>query len=250
MDLIEAVKARRSIRAYKSDPVPQDVLRQLIEVARWCPSWENVQPWELTVVGGDQMEELRRELAAVADADPAPEIPVQHFNDPYLSRRRNLGYRIVFDTLKIEREDRERRQWWRLQNQGMFGAPSAIFIYIDRSLNEWSVFDAGMIAQTLMLAAQHYGLGTIPQIGEPDRTQVAQVAVASLAEDRLALGEQDHQALRPPPDGGRERSRQQPGQFCKPPVEETGDTRRQRGQNVWHHGLGGGARCFYSTSKT
>ncbi len=163
MDLIEAIKARRSVRAFKSDPVPQEVLRQLIEVARWCPSWENVQPWELTVVGGDKMEELRRELAAVADADPAPEIPVQHFNDPYLSRRRNLGYRIVFDTLKIDREDRERRQWWRLQNQGMFGAPSAIFVYIDRSLNEWSVFDAGMIAQTLMLAAQHHGLGTIPQ---------------------------------------------------------------------------------------
>ncbi|MEE9202526.1 MAG: nitroreductase, partial [Dehalococcoidia bacterium] len=81
----------------------------------------------------------------------------------YVSRRRNLGYRIVFDTLKIDREDRERRRWWRLQNQGMFGAPSAIFIYIDRSLNEWSIFDAGMIAQTLMLAAQHYGLGTIPQ---------------------------------------------------------------------------------------
>lgn len=163
MDLIEAVKARRSIRAFKPDPVPQDVLHELIEVARWSPSWENVQPWELTVVGGNKMEELRRELAAVADADPAPEIPVQHFNDPYLSRRRNLGYRIVFDTLKIEREDRERRQWWRLQNQGMFGAPSAIFVYIDRSLNEWSIFDAGMIAQTLMLAAQQYGLGTIPQ---------------------------------------------------------------------------------------
>ncbi len=163
MDLIEAIKARRSVRAFKSDPVPQEVLLQLIEVARWSPSWENVQPWELTVVGGNKMEELRRELAAVAEADPTPEIPVQHFNDPYVSRRRNLGYRIVFDTLKIEREDRERRQWWRLQNQGMFGAPSAIFVYIDRSLNEWSIFDAGMIAQTLMLAAQQYGLGTIPQ---------------------------------------------------------------------------------------
>jgi nitroreductase len=163
VDIVEAIKARRSVRAFKSDPVPQDVLRQLIEVARWSPSWENVQPWEMTVVGGAKMEELRRELEAVADADPAPEIPVQHFNDPYLSRRRSLGYRIVFDTLKIEREDRERRQWWRLRNQTMFGAPSAIFIHIDRSLNEWSIFDAGMIAQTLMLAAQHYGLGTIPQ---------------------------------------------------------------------------------------
>lgn len=163
MDIIQAIKARRSIRAFKPDPVPQQVLRELIDAARWSPSWENVQPWELAVVGGGKMEELRRELAAVGDDEPAPEIPLQHFTDPYLSRRRNLGYRIVFDTLKIEREDRERRRWWRLQNQSMFGAPHAIFIHVDRSLNEWSIFDAGMIAQTIMLGAQHYGLGTIPQ---------------------------------------------------------------------------------------
>lgn len=163
MDLIEAIKSRRSIRGFKPDPVPREVLHQLIEVARWSPSWENVQPWELSVVGGDKMEELRRELLAAADSEAAPEIPVQRFNEPYLSRRRNLGYRIVFDTLKIAREDAERRRWWRLKNITLFGAPSAIFIHIDRSLNEWSVFDAGMLAQTLMVAAQHFGLGTIPQ---------------------------------------------------------------------------------------
>ncbi|MDP6348081.1 MAG: nitroreductase family protein, partial [Dehalococcoidia bacterium] len=57
--MIEAVKARRSIRAFKTDPVPRDVLQELIDATRWCPSWENVQPWELAVVGGDKMEELR-----------------------------------------------------------------------------------------------------------------------------------------------------------------------------------------------
>ncbi|MDP6782707.1 MAG: nitroreductase family protein, partial [Dehalococcoidia bacterium] len=45
--MIEAVKARRSIRAFKTDPVPRDVLQELIDATRWCPSWENVQPWEL-----------------------------------------------------------------------------------------------------------------------------------------------------------------------------------------------------------
>lgn len=163
MDLIEAIKARRSIRAFKPDPVPREVLHQLIEVARWSPSWENIQPWELTVVGGAKMQELRRALEAVADEEPAPEIPWPHFDEPYLSRRRSLGYRIVFDILKIAREDREGRRRWRIYGLGFFGAPNAIIITVDRSLNEWSIFDAGMMAQTLMLAAQHFGLGTVPQ---------------------------------------------------------------------------------------
>ncbi len=115
----------------------------MINAARWCPSWKNVQPWEITVVGGHKRGELRRELDAVADAEPSSEIPVQFFNDPYLTRHHNLGYRILFGTLKIERDDKERWLWWRLQNQSMFGAPSAIFTSIDRSLNEWPIFDAG-----------------------------------------------------------------------------------------------------------
>lgn len=163
MDLFDAIKSRRSIRAFKPDPVPQEVLRQVLDIARWSPSWENVQPWEVTIVGGEVMSQLKRELVAVSDQEGHPEIPVQRFPEPYLSRRRALGHRIVFDTLKIAREDMERRRWWRLEGLSFFHAPSAFIVCIDRSLNSWSVFDAGMFCQTLMMSCLPLGLGTCIQ---------------------------------------------------------------------------------------
>lgn len=163
MDLVAAVKARRSIRAFKPDPVPKQILEEIADTARWCPSWENIQPWELTIIGGEKMSELRRELIQAADEPAHPDIAAPRFGEPYLTRRRNLGQRLVFDTLKIAREDTERRRWWRFEGLGLFHAPSAIFATVDRSLNSWSIFDAGMLSQTLMLCAQHYGLGTCIQ---------------------------------------------------------------------------------------
>jgi nitroreductase len=78
----------------------------------------------------------------------------------------------------IGREDRERRDWWRQQGSRLFGAPSAIYIYIDRSiylqddrLNVWPLFDCGLVAENIMLLATKYGLGTVPQaqaIAYPD----------------------------------------------------------------------------------
>ena len=46
MDVIEAIKTRRSIRSYKKDPVPEEALRQILEAGRWAPSASNMQPWE------------------------------------------------------------------------------------------------------------------------------------------------------------------------------------------------------------
>jgi len=46
MEVLEAIKTRRSIRGYKKDPVPEEVLEQILEVGRWAPSASNMQPWE------------------------------------------------------------------------------------------------------------------------------------------------------------------------------------------------------------
>lgn len=50
MDLFEAIKNRRSIRVYKSDPIPDEVLNKILDAARWAPSAGNRQPWEFIVV--------------------------------------------------------------------------------------------------------------------------------------------------------------------------------------------------------
>lgn len=165
MDVIEAIKTRRSIRAYRPDPVPKEVLYEILEAARWAPSWENTQPWEFAVVGGQAMEELKRALLEAAESGdgPGPELPPPRFPEPYNSRRRSLGM-TVLQTKNISREDVEKRQWWHLLNTRFFEAPSGIIVYIDKALNIWSVFDCASVATSIMLAAQKYGLGTCPQV--------------------------------------------------------------------------------------
>jgi len=161
VELIEAITSRKSIRAYKSTPVPKAILAELLESCIRAPSWANTQPWEFAVVGGKVMDELKRALVQKAEADtPAnPDIPAPTFADRYLERRRENGRRL-FDALGIAREDSEKRHQWYLTGSRFFDAPNAIIVYIDKALGAWSILDVGIIMQTIMLAAQSYGLGT------------------------------------------------------------------------------------------
>jgi len=160
MDIDEAINHRKSIRAFKTDAVPQQILKEIMELALRAPSWANTQPWEFAIVGGNKLEEIRQAYTEKADELPNPD----H------TRRRVVG-RKLFEILGISREDRDRRRLWYSQGLRLYEAPCVIYIYIDRSfylqgdsLNVWPIFDCGLIAENIMLLATKFGLGTIPQI--------------------------------------------------------------------------------------
>lgn len=54
MDAIECIKTRMSIRKFKTDPVPLEILIKVIDAARWSPSYKNSQPWEVIIISGDK----------------------------------------------------------------------------------------------------------------------------------------------------------------------------------------------------
>ena len=170
MDIIEAVNQRKSIRAFKPDPVPQGILKEIMELALRAPSWANTQPWEFVIVGGKKLEEIRQGFIEKAEQEAYPDIArPKGFPEPYDSRRRANSAKFL-EVKGIRREDREGRGWWRLQGLRHFEAPSVIYICIDRSfyyqddsLNVWPIFDCGLVAENVMLLATKYGLGTIPQ---------------------------------------------------------------------------------------
>jgi nitroreductase len=173
MDIVEAINQRKSIRAFKSGPVSKEVLKEIMGLALRAPSWGDTQPWEFAIVTGKKLEEIRQafvEKAAAAEEDN-PDIPrPREFPQPYDTRYRALG-RKVLELKGISREDREKRRQWLLQGLRLFEAPCVIYIYTDRSfyqqgdmLNIWPVFDCGLVAENIMLLATRYGLGTIPQI--------------------------------------------------------------------------------------
>jgi len=173
MDIVEAIQQRKSIRAFKPDPVPKEILKEILDLALRAPSWANTQPWEFAIVTGKKLEEVRQasvEKGTAAEEDN-PDIPrPREFPESYDTRRRVLG-RKVLELKGIQREDKEKRRWWLLQGLRLFEAPCVIYIYIDRSfhiqgdgLNIWPIFDCGLVAENIMLLATKYGLGTIAQI--------------------------------------------------------------------------------------
>ena len=92
MDIIEAIKSRKSIRAYKSDPVPRDILRNILEIAGRAPSAMNTQPWEFTVISGNPLANIARDNAAKLSAGemPNPEHHVVGWTQDSVHRQRQV----------------------------------------------------------------------------------------------------------------------------------------------------------------
>ncbi len=168
MEVIEAIRTRRSIRAFKPDPVPKKVLRELLDVSRWAPSGGNVQPWYFEVLAGEALAKAKARLMEKATtwdghdyAGTKPDLPRTGPYSKVLMPRR-LALKALQDpiyyppgTKDLEAAQLERRKYM----LSFFGAPSIILICThDRGPN--SIVSIGAVAQTICLVALTYGLGT------------------------------------------------------------------------------------------
>lgn len=164
MELVEVIRTRRSIRAYKSTPIPKDVLAKILEAASWSPSYTNTQPWEVAVISGKKKDELYTVLTKMAEAGIPPnrEWPRPKSWPPELERRTKEFFAGRLKTLGVTGKG-EQRKAIRQVNANFNGAPSVIFLFMDRTLTSWSAFDMGLFAQTLTLAAHFFGLGSCLQ---------------------------------------------------------------------------------------
>jgi len=160
MEILEGIKTRQSIRAFRSNPITRDVMKKILQAVNNSPSYTNTQPWEVVVVSGEKKNELSRRLLklARAKAPTSPDLPIPKGWPPTLEERsREHGARRL-STLGMAREDEEGREKLRLMNFEFYGAPCAVFLFIDGSLGEWSIFDMGLFAQNLILAAHSLGV--------------------------------------------------------------------------------------------
>lgn len=162
MDVFEAVTHRKSVRQFTADPVNDDTLRELLELAARAPSGGNVQPWRIYVVNGDSLSRFREFIADRPIEAGGYDIYPADLWEPYRTNRFALGEQM-YATLGIGREDKAGRFEQFARNGDFFGAPAALFCFIDRGMGppQWS--DLGMFLQTFMLLAQEAGLGTCPQ---------------------------------------------------------------------------------------
>jgi len=170
MHVDDAIRERRSIRAFKSDPVPRALLEDLLEIASRAPSGTNVQPWHVHVVMDaardrlvDRVMTYREDHRAEGAPDAASEYPrATKRKEPYVTRMRTLG-KEMYGLLGIPKGDQEAnwRQWGR--NYEFFSAPVGLIFTIDKDLEYNSWLDIGIMLQTVMLAAKARGLDTCAQ---------------------------------------------------------------------------------------
>ncbi|NLM52501.1 MAG: nitroreductase [Firmicutes bacterium] len=166
MNVLEALKNRHSTRVYKPDPVAPEVIREIVEAANRAPSWANTQPWEVYVAGGATLDNLRKRYLEnfQKEVPPHPDIALPtSWPEVHQERMFQLGAKR-FAALGIARDDQEARRKTTEMNFNFFGAPHVVFLCMDRNLSPWSLFDLGSFAMSLMLAAQHKGLNTIPAV--------------------------------------------------------------------------------------
>lgn len=165
MELIAGIETRKSFRGFKPTPIPRETLEKILKTAGKSPSYTNTQPWEVIVVTGKKRDELSKKLMELATTgtkpNPALALPASW---PEALEKRSREHNIRrFQTLGIERGDEQQRREMRLANYKFYGAPCALLLFMESGLTQWSVFDMGLFAQTLILAAHSFGLGTCLQ---------------------------------------------------------------------------------------
>jgi len=166
MTLDEVLARRRSVRAFRPDPVPREMVEDILRAAARAPSGTNIQPWKIHVAAGEVRQTLEREVMAHRETDPPDvraEFPrMSKRKEPYTSRMRKLG-KEMYGLIGIPKGDQAAnwRQWGR--NFQFFGAPVGLILTIDKDLDAMSYLDTGTFVMAIMLAAKARGLDTCAQ---------------------------------------------------------------------------------------
>lgn len=182
--LSQAIRTRRSVRDFLPIPIAEEVLGAVLQDANQSPSWSNTQPYHIAIASGAVRDRLQNELTrrfdqgmaaqrggwwaklkllATPGAMPDGDYKVNFEYPSDLQPRRRATGHGLYELLGIGRKDHAAREAQMRRNFEFFGAPTAIFVFVHSGLREFSVLDAGIFIQTLMLSAHAHGLGTCAQ---------------------------------------------------------------------------------------
>jgi nitroreductase len=167
MDLWEAIKGRKSIRAFKPDPVPKNLLEKILYAATEAISAANMQPWEFVVVGGREKDRLGKIILdsfLKEGKDYDFEGKTKTFPKKMMERREKF-FNGLFQ--KLREQGLEPKKFLQEGTFTFYGAPVVILVFLDGDMGKNAekrsyVFDIGASVQNLLLAAQAEGLGTHP----------------------------------------------------------------------------------------
>ncbi len=168
MDVFEAASSRYSCRAFLPTPIPEKIVRDIVERAARAPSAGNMQPWRVYALAGERVKALCDLLAPrMATELPRGEgtdytIYPAPLSEPYKARRFEVG-ELLYKSIDVPREDKSARYKQYARNYIFFGAPVALFFAREKSHGPAQWADIGGYLQTVALLARGHGLHTCPQ---------------------------------------------------------------------------------------
>ncbi|MFP3517787.1 nitroreductase [Pseudomonas sp. SIMBA_077] len=189
-----AIASRRSIRAFLPTPVPREEIEAILDIARFCATGVNMQPWRVHIVTGDAKDRLSCAIANIDnnaslsnDLEDAYDYYPSEWTSPYVDRRRKVGWEL-YGLLGIEKGDKQSMHDQHGRNYKFFDAPVGLIFTIDRVLKAGSLLDYGMFLQSVMVAARARHLHTCPQAAFLKYHQVISHTLAIPDEQMLVCG--------------------------------------------------------------
>jgi nitroreductase len=185
----DIVNKRRSIRAYKPEPVAQDVLDTLFNVSLRAPSNCNTQPWQVHVASGAAVETLRERMPTeFAEGKMTMDFPYDGSYDGVYKERQYGSAQALYDACGIERSDKASRQVQFMRNFTFFDAPHVAFLFLPEPFGLREACDLGMYAQNLMLSMVAHGLASCPQTALSFQCDLVREVLGVDASNKLLFG--------------------------------------------------------------
>ncbi|MFT6389280.1 MAG: nitroreductase [Cellvibrionaceae bacterium] len=202
MKVSDALRARKSVRAFTEQAVSEEQVRLILDAARCAPSGVNTQPWRVAVVTGDAKQQLQTRIETAFRAGEPSAQEYQYYpkewREPYRSRRKETGL-MLYSAVGIAREDKQKRQDQWAANYRSFDAPVMLLFLMDSVMETGSYMDYGMFIQSAMLMATEMGLATCPQAALAEYPNIVRDQLAYDASTTvvcgMALGYEDTSAV-------------------------------------------------------
>lgn len=161
MDLVKAIKERKSTRAFKADKVSRQQIEEILKLVIEAPSAINLQPWEFIVVMDEEKERLSRRLIKSfrekqISCSPGNVKPLAK----NFSKRGAESFELMNPYLK-----KMGQNFNRFVNEGscnFYGAPVAVIICLDNAFSKARLVDIGIVLGYFVLIAHHFGFSTCP----------------------------------------------------------------------------------------
>ena len=198
MTVAQAITSRMSVRAFTPQPVPREVISELLQTASRAPSGTNTQPWKVYVLQGASQAALVDKVCAAHDAMRAqPELAAEYVEaydyypekwvSPYIDRRRENGWGL-YGLLGIGKGDKDKMHAQQQRNFRFFDAPVGLMFTVDKVMGRGSLVDYGMFMQSLMVAARGRGLHTCPQAAWNGFANIILPHIGAGADEMLVCG--------------------------------------------------------------